>query len=86
VSSAHSSTVSFVKNNIKTILVYAYILAPTDIGKFKIEPSTIKIKNETFSTATFEIEVKQGKAKPKPKAQPKETHPEKREEPPQITL
>ncbi|MDP3731967.1 MAG: BatD family protein [Candidatus Omnitrophota bacterium] len=91
VSSAHSSTVSFVKNNIKTILVYAYILAPTDIGKFKIEPSTIKIKNETYSTDTFGIEVKFAKvrsqAKPEQKPPvPKGTHPEKREEPPQITL
>jgi len=57
ISSAQSSTVSFTKGNIKTIFVYAFILAPTDIGKFKIEPSEIKIKNETFSTASFEIEV-----------------------------
>ncbi|PIP20861.1 MAG: hypothetical protein COX40_02440 [Candidatus Omnitrophica bacterium CG23_combo_of_CG06-09_8_20_14_all_40_11] len=67
ISSAQSSTVSFTpplragagftKGNVKAIVVYAFILAPTDIGKFKIEPSAVKIKNETFSTASFEIEV-----------------------------
>ncbi|MDP2938007.1 MAG: BatD family protein [Candidatus Omnitrophota bacterium] len=90
ISSAQSSTVSFTKGNIKTIFVYAFILAPTDIGKFKIEPSEVKIKNETFSTASFEIEVKQGKVKPKAEPEqepsiPEETQPET-EEQPQITL
>lgn len=69
-SSAQSSTMSFLKNNIKTILVYAFILAPADTGKFKIGPATLKIKNETLSTDTFEIEVKQGKAQPKREESP----------------
>ncbi len=95
VSRAQSSSVAFTKGNIETIIVYAFVLAPTDIGKFKIEPSSMKIKNETFSTAAFEIEVKQGKPKPKPKPkaqpeqkppQPEETQPEETEEPPQVTL
>ena len=68
-SQAQSSTMSFVKSNVKTILVYAFVLAPTDVGKFEIEPSTIKIGNKTYSTQALEIEVKPGKTKPK-------THPE----------
>ncbi len=90
ISSAQSSTVSLTKGNIKTIFVYAFILVPTDIGKFKIEPSEIKIKNETFSSVSFEIEVKQGKANPKAEFEqelsiPEETQPEI-EKLPQITL
>jgi len=100
ISSAQSSTVSFtpplragagfIKGDAKTIVVYAFVLIPTDIGKFKIEPSSIKIKNETYSTSTLEIEVKQGKVKPKAEPeqkppQPEETQPET-EEQPQITL
>jgi len=41
ISSAQSSTVSFVKNSIKSILVYAIILIPLETGKLKIEPSQI---------------------------------------------
>ena len=90
ISSAQSSTVSFTKGNVKTIVVYAFVLIPTDKGTFKIEPSSIKIKNETYSTGTLEIEVKQGKVKPKAEPeqkppQPEETQPET-EEQPQITL
>ena len=86
-SQAQSQTMSLLKSNVKTILVYAFILAPIDIGKFKIKPGSIKIKNETYSTDTFEIEVKEGKTKPaipqeeKPSL-PKETQPED----PKITL
>jgi len=90
ISSAQSSTVSFIKSEVKTIVVYAFILLPTGTGKFEIEPSTIKIKNETYATPILEIEVQQ--AKPKPKAEPrqkpplpKETQPETEAEP-QITL
>ena len=90
ISSAQSSTVSFIKGDVKTIVVYAFVLIPTDKGTFKIEPSSIKIKNETYSTGTLEIEVKQGKVKPKAEPeqkppQPEETQPET-EEQPQITL
>lgn len=64
-STTQSSTMEFVGNNIKAVLVYAFILTPADIGKFKIEPSTIKINKQVYSTDTFEIEVTQGKIKPK---------------------
>jgi hypothetical protein len=84
VSQAESSTVSFKGGSIKNILVYAFILAPKETGKFKIEAATIKIKNDTYSSDTFEIEVTQGKAKPKPKPkeqpfQPEENQPEESE-------
>jgi len=92
-SQAQSSTVSFAKSNLKTILVYAYILAPKDTGKFNIEPSQIKIKGKSYSSESFEIEVKQGETKPqhKPKSEqeqlpslPEEFQPESGQ--PQITL
>jgi hypothetical protein len=82
ISQAQSSTLSFVKGNIKTILVYAFILAPTDIGKFKIEPSQIIVKGKTYSSEGFEIEVTQGKMKPK--IPPEKIQPES--ETPQVTL
>lgn len=61
---AQSSSVSIAKNGINATLVYAFILAPTDTGKFQIEPSRITIKGKTYSSEAFEIEVKQGKSKP----------------------
>jgi HAMP domain-containing protein len=61
VSQAQSSTISFIKSGIKSILVYAYILAPLESGKFKIKPSQIKVKNKIVSSQGFEIEVKPAK-------------------------
>lgn len=87
ISQAQSSTLSFLKSNIKTILVYSFILAPTDTGKLTIEPASIKIEGKTYSADTLEIEVRQGKTEPKPKQKPplpKRTQPEP--EQPQITL
>ena len=84
-----SSSMSFVKNNIQRNLVYIFILAPLDIGKFKIEPSVIKIGNKTYSTDTFEIEVILGKARPKTPLEQRPSQPEKiqpESEEPQITL
>lgn len=61
ISQAQSSTISFVEGTAKTFLVYAFILAPTKAGKFKIGPSSIKIKDKVYSTDSFEIEVKAAK-------------------------
>lgn len=89
VSQAQSSQISFSRKENKVIITYDFILVPTTIGKFKIEPSIIKIKNKTYSTDAFEIEVTQGKTKPQTKPeerpfQPEELQPETEE--PQITL
>lgn len=89
ISKLQSSSISWVKGNPKTVLSFTFILVPTEIGKFKIEPSIIKIKNKTYSTDSFEIEVTQGKAKPKTKPKPyppEETRPDTETESPQITL
>jgi len=86
ISQAQSSTVSFMKTELKTILVYAFILAPNDIGKFKIAPASIKVKDKIYTSDTFEIEISQG-AKPLPEekpALPEEIQPELEE--PQVTL
>ena len=88
-SQAQSSTVSFAGGGIKTILVYAFILAPTDVGKFKIEPSSVKMKDKTYSTDSIEIEVTQGKAKPRKKSEPQPSlpqQPQSETEQPQFTL
>jgi hypothetical protein len=87
--SAQSSTVSVAKNDIKTSVVYSFILAPNNVGKFMIEPSQIKVRGKTYSSEVFEIEVKQGAASPQPPQkerppQPEENLPESKE--PQITL
>lgn len=92
-SSAQSSTISFVEGKTKTILVHAFILTPTNIGKFKIEPSTIKIENKIYSTDGFEIEVTQSKKEPstpsekkiQPRTQP-DTIPQTEEDQEKITL
>ncbi len=85
-SQAHSSTASFMQSKVKTILVYAYVLAPEKTGKITIEPATLKLKNSTLSGEAFEIEVKQGKARPQPKTGqvPGQSRPES--EMPQVTL
>jgi len=69
-SQANSSTISFVKGEAKTILVYACVLAPQEKGKFTLGPSTIKIKDSVISSESFEIEVAQGKNRPPEKTQP----------------
>lgn len=93
VSSAQSSRISLAAGNVKTVMVYTFVLAPTGTGNIKIEPGSIKVKNEAFSTQAFQIEVKQGKDMPKPQikqgpATPEETQPEPEgtEQSPQITL
>jgi hypothetical protein len=88
VSQARSSTVSFMAGGVKTILVYAFILAPMKTGKIKIDPVSIRVKNETFTSEPVEIEVIQGKRKPqeqqkcRPAPQPVPASPQE----PQYTL
>jgi hypothetical protein len=60
-SQAQSSSISFDKKGSKTTIIFAYILSPKNIGRFKIEPSQAKVKGQTYSTQAFAIEVKPGK-------------------------
>lgn len=88
-SQAQSTSISFAKGKAETQLVYVFILLAHSEGKLKIEPGSIKIGKETYSSGQFEIEVKQGKAKPRiPEQQAtpedKESFPESKE--PQVTL
>jgi hypothetical protein len=89
ISQAQSSAISFEQGVAKSNLVYTFILAPQNTGKFKIELSKITIEGKSYSSQEFEIEVTQGKTKPKtppvnPQAKPEENLPESEEE--QITL
>jgi hypothetical protein len=91
ISSAQSSSVTFVKGSMKTIAVYALVLLPVDSGKLKIEPASIKINNETFSTDAFIVEVRKGNAEPKAGLKekpslPQETQPQETDELPQVSL
>lgn len=86
-SQADSSTMSFLKGEIKTILVYAVILVPNGTGKFTISPAMLKLKDKTYSSDSFEIEVTQGKNIPE--VLPKEKPPlpgQPQSEEPQTTL
>jgi hypothetical protein len=88
-SQSESSNMSFVKNTIETILIYEFILVPTGEGKFKIEPSSIRLKDKTISSDSFEIEVTLGKVKPEAPAETKPAVPEENlpdSEEPQVTL
>lgn len=89
VSQMQSSSISFGKGKTQTTLIYIYVLAPRDTGKFEIGPSTVKIGNKTYSTDTFEIEVTPCKARPKTPLEQRPSQPEKiqpESEEPQITL
>jgi len=62
VSQNQSSTISIGKGNIKTKIVYIFILMPKTTGKLRIDSASIKIKNQTYYTDSFEIEVKEGES------------------------
>jgi hypothetical protein len=78
-STAQSSTMSFSKINLKTTVIYAFVLQPRKTGKLQIPPASVKIKDKVYSSEGFEIEVTQGKAQ-----EPKITIPESQE--PQVSL
>ena len=60
-SSSRSSSFSFANNEMKTVVAFAFILLPNELGKLKIEPCVIKIKDKTYSSEAIEIKVTQGK-------------------------
>ena len=60
VSQAQSSTVSFQKAGMQTILVFAFILLPKETGKIKIEPAQVTVKGKVNASEHFQIEVKEG--------------------------
>ena len=74
-STANSSTMTFVKNQVKTFLAYVFILAPAELGKLKIEPSYLKTKDDILPTKSFEIEVVQGQTRLEPLPKPEEKSP-----------
>ena len=90
ISQAQSSTVIFGESDIKTILVYAYILAPLEPGKFRIKPATLTIKVKTYTSEEIEIEVTPGRKvprrQPQEKSQPLPGQGQPESEGPQITL
>jgi len=60
ISQAQSSTVSFQKGGMQTILVFAFILMPKEAGKIKIEPAVVTVKGKAYASDVIQIEIKQG--------------------------
>lgn len=77
ISQLESSSTSFDKGKMQISVVYVYLLRPKEIGKFTIEPGTVKIKDETYSTESFEVEVIEGEFQPEPPQEQKPSLPEK---------
>ena len=73
------SSMLLVKEEPQIKLSFVFILTPTDIGNLKIEPSSIKIKDQTYSSESFQIEVKESHL---PKNIPSDINPQE----PQINL
>jgi hypothetical protein len=69
-SSAQTSEIRFANGAPNVGAVFVFILGPIQTGKLKIEPSSIKVKDKTYASDAFEIEVTQGKTKPQPPAKP----------------
>lgn len=62
---AESSKVSFTKEGAKTMLIYTFILAPKNTGRFSIGPAQIKAEGKVYTSEKFEIEVTPGNLKPR---------------------
>ena len=60
VSQAESSTVSFQRGGMQSVIVFAFILLPQETGKIKIEPAQVRVKGKIYSSEAFQIEVKAG--------------------------
>lgn len=80
ISQSQSTSMSFAKQENKSIMEFIFVLLPAAAGKFTIGPSSVKINSQIISTGSFEIEVTQAKAS----FQPQGVLPESKE--PQITL
>ncbi|MDD4899622.1 MAG: BatD family protein [Candidatus Omnitrophica bacterium] len=88
ISQSQATSMALEKNGWKTSLIYEFLLSPASVGKLKIEPASIKVKNESISSEAFEIEVTQGKTVPQAPEEnplsPKNALPESQE--PKVTL
>lgn len=56
-SQQQSSTISFQKNGMKSVLSFKFVLLPQEEGSFKIEPASIKMRNQLYQSEAFKIEV-----------------------------
>lgn len=66
-----SSNISLGKGKAKVEVSFSFILLPNKSGKLKIEPASISLKNEVYTSEGFEINVSgEIKRKPAPKEIP----------------
>lgn len=86
VSKLQSSSISFMKDEVNTLVSYIFVLSPQEAGKFKIEPSQVRTGAKVIMSEEFEIDVIQGKGKAVPEQEipPRKPLPESDE--PQYTI
>jgi hypothetical protein len=63
VSQAQSSSVTLVKGEAKTVVVYVFELAVSAPGVMTIEPASVEVDKQIFSSDSFQIDVKEGTMK-----------------------
>ncbi|MCM8789519.1 MAG: BatD family protein [Candidatus Omnitrophica bacterium] len=80
------SSIAFQGNKPKTSVVYSFILVPVETGKLSIEPASISVGRQIYSTSFFEIEVTQGEAKPQIPSSPEGIPSQATSDMPQFTL
>lgn len=59
-SSAQTSQISLGKGELKTLLIYVFVLQPKQTGELEIGPSKIVLNKKEYLSQQFKIEVKQG--------------------------
>jgi len=67
VSQAQSSTVSYQKSGMQSILVFAFILLPKQAGIVTIGPAQITVSGKAYTSESQRIMVKQGVSRAQPR-------------------
>jgi hypothetical protein len=52
-----STSMSYINGRMSTSISYQYLLVPINVGKYVIEPATIEVDGESYSSNPIEIEV-----------------------------
>jgi hypothetical protein len=73
VSQLQSSQMSWGKDGSKTNTEYTFTIIPKTTGKLKIDPAILRIKDKSYSSEEFQIEVAQGERIPKTRIKPEFT-------------
>ncbi len=66
-SSAQSSSVSFINNRLERSFIYVLIISALESGSLTIPQAQLKIKDQVLNSESFEIEVRAGGVDPEDK-------------------